>query len=225
MRQRDRRSELASARPGAGSRDRGHARAVRRARSALHALLLGMTARAHPELVQRIVERGHERALSRRRPCPGVRSELLRVRGRCSPGLRGHRAVHRQAAGGLPGADVRRERDVPWWPEVLVAQELSLRLEALGHFRDPGARGGYARPAHPGRRPAVGVPDRQLAGWQPVRVPIGGPSYWSLTPTPGLGPQTPHSRRDANVARLNDRRASRENRACRERVLSLLRRL
>jgi len=79
---------------------------------------------------------------------------------------------------------------------------LRLRLEALGHFRDPGARGVYSRPAHPGRRPAVGVPDRQLAGWQPVRVRIGGASYWSLTPTPGLGPQTPHSRRDANVARL-----------------------
>ena len=81
-----------------------------------------MAARADPELVHRIVERGHERA------CHGDGHVQVFGHGCCEfeadvrRGPRGHRGVHRQTAGELPGADVRRERDVPWSPQVLVAQ-------------------------------------------------------------------------------------------------------
>jgi peptidoglycan/xylan/chitin deacetylase (PgdA/CDA1 family) len=69
-----------------------------------------MTARAHPELVQPIVERAHERA------CHGDRHVLVFGQSCCvfetdvSPSLRDHRGVHRQAAGGPLGAYLRRER-------------------------------------------------------------------------------------------------------------------
>ena len=42
--------------------------------------VLGMAARAHPQLVTRVVERGHEIALPRRCPPPGPRSDSRRVR-------------------------------------------------------------------------------------------------------------------------------------------------
>jgi peptidoglycan/xylan/chitin deacetylase (PgdA/CDA1 family) len=99
-----------------------------------------MAARAHPELVQRIVERDRERT------------------GHGD----GHVLVFGQSCWEFK-ADVR--------PACAAIEEFT------------------------GKRPVV---------YRPVRVPIGGASYWSLTPTPGLGPQTPHPRGDANVARLND---------------------
>lgn len=114
------------------------------------------------------------------------------------------------------GADVRRERDVPWWPEVLVAQGFAYDSRPSDTLVIPERVAVTPGPRTLARRRLWEFPIAQLAGWQPVRVPIGGASYWSPTPTPGLGHQTPHSRSDANVARLNDRRASRGNRACRD---------
>ncbi|HET7296190.1 MAG TPA: polysaccharide deacetylase family protein, partial [Gemmatimonadales bacterium] len=153
--------------------------------------------------MQRIVERGHERA------CHGDGHVLVFGQSCCE-----YEADVRPACAAIE--EFTGKRPVGYRAPTFGVNAMSrgaggagragLRLR-LGHFRNPGARGGYSRPAHSGRRPAVGVPDRQLAGWQPVRVPIGGASYWGLAPTPGLGRQTPHSRRDANVVRLNDRRA------------------
>src|SRR5947209_4963651 len=101
---------------------------------------------------------------------------------------------------------------------------LRLLLEALGHFRDPGARGGTAGP-------------HTVAGLRLWEFPIASWPAGSRSACRSAIPRTGGSRRRRGVAHTpfappRERRTTerptcvaRGNRECRERVLSLLRRL
>jgi polysaccharide deacetylase family protein (PEP-CTERM system associated) len=148
--------------------------------------VLGMAARAHPSLVVELAGRGHEIACHGDAHLPvfsQTRPEFAAdVRAACQTieELTGQRPVGYRA----PAFSVNRE--TPWWPEVLAEEGFLYDSSASDSFVIPGRVGTGEGTPHTlaGGR----LWEFPIAGWRRgrLRVPVGGASYWSLTPTPLL---------------------------------------
>lgn len=147
--------------------------------------VLGVAARAHPKLVERVAQRGHEL---------GSHGD-------------GHVPVHRQTAAEF-ALDLRRARatledltgeapvgyrapafsitqDTPWAHEVLVQEGFAYDSSQHDSPRIRGRiRSGPARP-HPIQLGGATLWEFPIAVWPtpPGPVPVGGASYWAPMPT------------------------------------------
>jgi polysaccharide deacetylase family protein (PEP-CTERM system associated) len=146
--------------------------------------VLGMAARAHPELVGRLLERGHEIACHGDGHLPvftQTREEFaadVRTAADTLEELTGQRPVGYRA----PAFSVNR--DTPWWPEVLVDEGFQYDSSASDSFVIPDR----VAPESPAPHTLAGgrIWEFPIAGWRRgrLRLPVGGASYWSLLPTP-----------------------------------------
>jgi polysaccharide deacetylase family protein (PEP-CTERM system associated) len=161
--------------------------------------VLGMAARAHPDLPARIAERGHEIACHGDQHIP-VHSQSPEEFAR---DLRQARATIEDLTGQTPvgyrAPAFSITRDSPWAYEVLVREGFS--YDSSQHD-SPRIRG-RVRAAKHGPH-TIDLPDGTLwefpvAVWQTrvTPVPVGGASYWATMPTPlilrGLGQTEPLS--------------------------------
>jgi polysaccharide deacetylase family protein (PEP-CTERM system associated) len=154
--------------------------------------ILGMAARAHPELVERVAQSGHEIACHGDAHLPvfmQTREEFATdVRNACTTieELTGQRPIGYRA----PAFSITRS--TPWAHEVLAEQ--GFRYDASEHdspiLRDrpsAGAPGSGARAANGARRlPGTHLWELPVAAvrWRSLSLPLGGASYWAVTPTP-----------------------------------------
>ena len=146
--------------------------------------ILGMAARAHPQLIARMTESGHEIACHGDAHLPVFTQSpdefAADVRSACATieELTGRRPIGYRA----PAFSITR--GTPWAHEVLAEQGFG--YDASEHdspiLRD---RQGA------GERGARRLPNMRLwelpvaaARWRSVSLPLGGASYWALTPTP-----------------------------------------
>lgn len=147
--------------------------------------VLGMAARSHPELIERIAAAGHEIG------CHGDAHRLVNTQtsGEFAADLRAARATIEQLTGirplGYRAPAFSITRETPWAYEVLLDEGFA--YDASRHdsplLRD--------RVGDPGPGPhALRLGDGSLwefpvAVWhqRPVNLPIGGASYWSVMPT------------------------------------------
>jgi polysaccharide deacetylase family protein (PEP-CTERM system associated) len=147
--------------------------------------VLGMTARAHPQLVEDVVARGHEIAChgDLHRPVHSQsRSEFaldLRSARRTIEAVTGHMPVGYRA----PAFSITRE--CPWAYEVLVEEGF---LYDSSQHDSPRIRNRVApRSAepYPIELPGARLWEFPLAVWRPgrLRLPVGGASYWAMLPT------------------------------------------
>lgn len=152
--------------------------------------VLGLAARSHPELIERIAAGGHEIA------CHGDAHRLVSTQtsDEFAADLRAARLTIEQLTGSRPlgyrAPAFSITRETPWAYEVLLDEGFA--YDASRHdsplLRDrigDSAAGGSAAGPH-----ALGVGDRNLwefpvAVWHQRRInlPIGGASYWSVMPT------------------------------------------
>jgi polysaccharide deacetylase family protein (PEP-CTERM system associated) len=146
--------------------------------------ILGMAARAHPELVEAVVARGHEIACHGDAHVPvfrQTREEFAADLGAATETvekLTGKRPIGYRA----PAFSITRA--TPWAHEVLAAS--GYRYDASEHdspiLRDrPGAAGRGPRPLHDINLWELPVAS---ARWGSLSLPLGGASYWAVTPTP-----------------------------------------
>jgi polysaccharide deacetylase family protein (PEP-CTERM system associated) len=168
--------------------------------------ILGMAARAHPQLVEQVVESGHEIACHGDAHLPvftQTREEFatdVRRAAETIEELTGQRPIGYRA----PAFSITRS--TPWAHEVLAEQ--GFRYDASEHdspiLRDRPSAGAPGSGAHApgsgahtpgsGARAANGA--RRLPGahlwelpvaavrWRSLSLPLGGASYWAVTPTP-----------------------------------------
>ncbi len=154
--------------------------------------VLGMSARAHPDLVQAIAARGHEigshgdahRPVHRQTPSEFA-ADLRNARTTIEQ-LTGHTPVGYRA----PAFSVTR--DSPWAYEVLAEEGLAYDASQHDSPRIRNRLVGSASSPHPlelaGGRTLWEFP---IAVWRAgrgggggwVRIPVGGASYWGLMPT------------------------------------------
>ncbi len=148
--------------------------------------ILGMAARAYPELVKEVASRGHEIGChgDAHRPVHSQSPEEF------AADLRAARATVEELTGQVPrgyrAPAFSITRDSPWAYEVLIDQ--GFEYDASQHDSPRIRRRLVAADAGP-HRMEFG-PDRELwefpvAVWQAphARVPVGGASYWGLMPT------------------------------------------
>jgi polysaccharide deacetylase family protein (PEP-CTERM system associated) len=146
--------------------------------------ILGMAARAHPQLVERVVQGGHEIACHGDAHLPvftQTREEFatdLRCAAETIEELTGQRPIGYRA----PAFSITRS--TPWAHQVLA--EEGFRYDASEHdspiLRDrPGACASGAR-----RLPEAPIWELPVAAvrWRSLSLPLGGASYWAVTPTP-----------------------------------------
>ncbi len=154
--------------------------------------ILGMAARAHPHLVHRVVQSGHEIACHGDAHLPvftQTREEFaadVRRAAETIEELTGRRPIGYRA----PAFSITRS--TPWAHEVLAEQGFG--YDASEHdspiLRDrPGAGApDSGAPGADGARRLPGVPLWELpvaaVRWRSLSLPLGGASYWALTPTP-----------------------------------------
>jgi polysaccharide deacetylase family protein (PEP-CTERM system associated) len=145
--------------------------------------VLGMAARAHPELVEAVAERGHEIGShgDAHRPVHGqTPAEFgadLRAARETIERVSGQRPVGYRA----PAFSITRED--PWAYEVLAdegfaydaSQHDSPRIR--GRVREQAGAGPHRIPLDGGRE----LWEFPVAVWQ-GRLPVGGASYWAVTP-------------------------------------------
>ena len=152
--------------------------------------VLGMAARAHPELLAPIVERGHEIG------CHGDAYRLVHTQTReeFANDLRHAIATIEELTGRTPrgyrAPAFSITRATPWAHEVLA--ENGFDYDASQH--DSPALRDHAAPVAAGpHRLDAGANEHTLwefpvAVWRSrtARIPVGGASYWQLLPTPAL---------------------------------------
>jgi polysaccharide deacetylase family protein (PEP-CTERM system associated) len=147
--------------------------------------VLGMAARAHPELLGRIVERGHEiachgdghvpvHALSRDEFAHDLRSARRTIKDLAGRTPAGYRA---------PAFSITQQ--CPWAYEVLVQEGFT--YDSSQHD-SPRIRGRVRQPQtgpHPMELPGGTLWEFPVAVWRTAAgpVPVGGASYWALMPT------------------------------------------
>jgi polysaccharide deacetylase family protein (PEP-CTERM system associated) len=144
--------------------------------------ILGMAARAHPELVYAIAQRGHELA------CHGDQHLPVHAQtpAEFAADLRAARATIEDLTGSRPAGYRAPAFSVPaqgdWWQRVLIDEGF-----VYDASRCASPTLGRAAP------PALGSPHALPGGelWEfpvavsrigPGRIPVGGASYWSLAP-------------------------------------------
>ncbi len=146
--------------------------------------VLGMAARAHPQLLDRIVAAGHEIAchgdahLPVHRQTPAEFGSDLRAAKATIEDLTGRTPIGYRA----PAFSITREAAT--WAYEVLAQE-GFAYDASQH--DSPAIRDHAVPAT--RKPHRldgGLWEFPIAVWHPRRatVPVGGASYWQVLPTP-----------------------------------------
>jgi len=145
--------------------------------------VLGMAARSHPELVSRIAGAGHEIA------CHGDAHRLVssQTPHEFAADLRAARSTIEQLSGRRPlGYRAPAFSITPWAYEVLV--EEGFAYDASQHDSPlMGERAAAAGAApHPLELANGTLWEFPVAVWRPggARVPVGGPSYWAVLPTP-----------------------------------------
>ncbi|HET6870306.1 MAG TPA: polysaccharide deacetylase family protein [Solirubrobacteraceae bacterium] len=147
--------------------------------------VLGMAARVHPHLLQRVVDAGHEIG------CHGDahRPVHSQTPDEFAADLRAAKATIADLTGGLTPIGYRAPafsitRDADWAYGVLAAEGFA--YDASQH--DSPAIRDHAVPATraPHRLDAVGLWEFPVAVWRAgrTRVPVGGASYWQVLPTP-----------------------------------------
>jgi polysaccharide deacetylase family protein (PEP-CTERM system associated) len=143
--------------------------------------VLGMTARAHPELVQAVAEKGHEIGChgDAHRPVYGQTPQEF------AADLEAARATIEQLTGASPlgyrAPAFTITRETPWAYEVLAEQGFAYDTS---QHDSPRVRD-RARPASGG--PHVlpsGLWEFPVAVWHagPAGIPVGGASYWAQLP-------------------------------------------
>jgi polysaccharide deacetylase family protein (PEP-CTERM system associated) len=146
--------------------------------------ILGMAARAHPDLVKKIADGGHEVA------CHGDAHRLVHTQTPQEFAADLHRscATIERLTGRRPlgyrAPAFSITRDTPWAYEVLRDQGFSYDSSQND---SPRIRRRVVPPsAAPHRLAAVGLWEFPLAVWRPagMRIPLGGASYWGALPTP-----------------------------------------
>ena len=147
--------------------------------------VLGMAARAHPELLEAIVQRGHEIG------CHGDahRPVHTQTRDGFAADLRAAKTTIRELTGRTPvgyrapAFSITRAAD---WAFDVLAQE-GFAYDSSQH--DSPAIRDHVVPAKraPHRRDA-GLGEFPVAVWRArgAKIPVGGASYWQLLPTPVL---------------------------------------
>jgi polysaccharide deacetylase family protein (PEP-CTERM system associated) len=150
--------------------------------------VLGMAARAHPELPKRIVEHGHEIGChgDAHRPVhtqsPDEFADDLRAAKATIEELTGRTPVGYRA----PAFSITRSSEA--WAHRILAQE-GFSYDASQHD-SPALRDRVATTDPGPHRIADGLWEFPVAVWRiertGARVPVGGASYWQLLPTPVL---------------------------------------
>jgi len=146
--------------------------------------VLGMAARAHPHLLQRIVAGGHEIG------CHGDAHLPVHTQtpDEFAQDLRAAKATIADLTGGLTPIGYRAPafsitREAGWAYEVLVSEGFA--YDASQH--DSPAIRDHAIPAtqQPHRLGDTGLWEFPVAVWHPgpATVPVGGASYWQVLPT------------------------------------------
>jgi len=147
--------------------------------------VLGMAARAHPDLLSGVVERGHEIACHGDAHIP-VHTQTPE---QFAADLRAARATIEELTGQsptgyrAPAFSITRSAD--WAFEILAAEGFA--YDSSQH--DSPAIRDHVVPAERGpHRLASGLREFPVAVWRMnhARVPVGGASYWQLLPTPAL---------------------------------------
>ncbi|HJS96863.1 MAG TPA: polysaccharide deacetylase family protein [Solirubrobacteraceae bacterium] len=147
--------------------------------------VLGMAARAHPHLLQRIVDGGHEIG------CHGDahRPVHSQTPDEFAADLRAAKATIADLTGGLTPVGYRAPafsitREAGWAYKVLADEGFA--YDASQH--DSPAIRDHAVPAtqQPHRLDDTGLWEFPVAVWRAgrTRVPVGGASYWQVLPTP-----------------------------------------
>jgi polysaccharide deacetylase family protein (PEP-CTERM system associated) len=140
--------------------------------------ILGIAARAHPELVERIARAGHEIGCHGDSHLP-VSSQ---TRGEFAADLQRSRATIEQLTGRRPlgyrAPAFSITRQTPWAYEVLA--EEGFAYDASQHDSPRIRRRVQARDAGP-HEAAPGLWEFPVAVWG-GRLPVGGASYWAVTP-------------------------------------------
>jgi polysaccharide deacetylase family protein (PEP-CTERM system associated) len=146
--------------------------------------ILGIAARAHPELVRAIADSGHEigchgdqhlpvHSQSPREFAADLREACHIIEELTGTRPRGYRA---------PAFSINRD-SAEWAYDVLAAEGFLYDASQCDSF----ALRGRPAPssALPHRLPGIDVWEFPVAVWKTgrIRVPVGGASYWSLTPT------------------------------------------
>jgi polysaccharide deacetylase family protein (PEP-CTERM system associated) len=148
--------------------------------------VLGMAARAHPELLAPIVARGHEIA------CHGDAHRLVhtQTREQFANDLRAAKTTIEQLTGRTPrgyrAPAFSITRATPWAHEVLA--ENGFAYDASQH-ESPALRDRAAPSAAGPHRLEAGLWEFPVAVWRAgraagARIPVGGASYWQVLPTP-----------------------------------------
>jgi polysaccharide deacetylase family protein (PEP-CTERM system associated) len=162
--------------------------------------ILGMAARAHPRLAERVAAAGHEVAChgdAHRPVFTQTRDEFaddLRAASTTIEELTGQRPIGYRA----PAFSITRA--TPWAHDVLA--EHGFRYDASEHdspvLRD--------RPSAEEPGPHRLATDPQLwelpvaaARWRSLSLPLGGASYWAVTPTPLVLRGLEHAPRNAGL--------------------------
>ena len=147
--------------------------------------VLGMAARAHPHLVQRIVDAGHEIG------CHGDAHRLVHTQtpDEFAADLRAAKATIAEETGGLTPIGYRAPafsitQSAAWAYEILAREGFA--YDASQH--DSPAIRDHAVPAtrQPHRLNEADLWEFPVAVWHPgpATIPVGGASYWQLLPTP-----------------------------------------
>jgi polysaccharide deacetylase family protein (PEP-CTERM system associated) len=161
--------------------------------------VLGMAARAHPHLIERIVARNHEIACHGDEHLPvftQTKAEFaadLRNATTTIEELTGRRPVGYRA----PAFSITRS--TPWAHEVLA--EHGYRYDASEHDT-PVVRDRAQTAATGARRlPDTGLWELPVAAarWRTLSLPLGGASYWAITPTPLILGGLAHAPKDAGL--------------------------
>lgn len=147
--------------------------------------VLGMAARAHPELLDRIVQRGHEIGCHGDAHLP-VHSQTP---GEFAADLISAKATIEELTGRTPrgyrAPAFSITRGTPWAHEVLA--ENGFAYDASQHD-SPALRDRAAAASATPHRLQDGLWEFPVAVWRArtARIPVGGASYWQLLPTPVL---------------------------------------
>ena len=145
--------------------------------------VLGMAARAHPQLLEPIVRAGHEIA------CHGDAHKLVHTQtpAEFAQDLRAAKATIEDLTGRTPigyrAPAFSITNDAQWAFEVLAQEGFS--YDASQHD-SPAIRDHTVPATQEPHRLATGLWEFPIAVWHPAggTVPVGGASYWQVLPTP-----------------------------------------
>ena len=149
--------------------------------------ILGMTARAHPDLVEGLARSGHEigchgdRHIPVHRQTPEEFAADLRAARATIEDLTGRRPLGYRA----PAFSITRES--PWAYEVLAAEGFAYDASQHDSPRIRGRVVSSAGAPHPLELADGTLWEFPVAVWRRgprARLPVGGASYWGVVPTP-----------------------------------------